>query len=132
MYGLQDFTRAHASGLAILGSLLMLIGWALAIVPTFHDLSSVWPVVVVALIAFGAVLIPPGADIFYRPGQPGQKRGLIPVLIAAVPAAALFVVVVAVLPLALALRVLAIVVELVGMALFIAAWGSLANVARNA
>lgn len=132
MYGMQRFTRAHAVAFALLGSLLMFIGWVLAIVPTFHDLASEWPVVVVALLAFGAILIPPGADIFYRPGQPGQKRGLFPVLIAAVPAAVLFIVVVAVLPLAPLLRVLAVVLELIGMAIFMASWGSLTNVARNA
>lgn len=132
MCGWQRFTCAHAVGLALLGSLLMFIGWALAIVPTFHDLASEWPVVVIALLAFGAILIPPGADIFYRPGQPGQKRGLFPVLIAAVPVAALFIVVVAVLPLAPVLRVLAIVAELAGMAIFMAAWRGLNDVARNA
>lgn len=132
MDGWQRFTQAHAVGLALLGSLFMFIGWALAIVPTFHDLASEWPVVIIALIAFGAILIPPGADIFYRPGQPGQKHGLFPVLIAAVPAALLFIVVVAVLPLAPVLRALAVALELVGMALFMAAWGSLTDVTHNA
>lgn len=129
---MRGFTKRHALAIALLGSLLMFVGWVLALVPTFHHLSDEWPVVAVALIAFGAVLIPPGADLFNRLGQPGEKRGLFPVLIAVVPAALLYIVVVVILPLATGLRVLAVILELMGMAVFLVAWGSYGNVTRHA
>lgn len=122
MQGLQRFGEAHATALALTGSILMFLGWVLAIVPTFHDLANVWVVVLLALIAFAVVLIPPGVDIFARPGAPGQKRGLVPTLIAAVPAALLFIVAAAELPLSASVRALAIVLELVGMAVYLWAW----------
>lgn len=131
MDGMRGFTRSHGVALAVAGSLLMFLGWIVAIVPTFHDLRSVWPVVVIALIAFGVVLIPPGLDVFWRPGEPGQKTGLFPVLIAALPAALLFIVAVGVLPLSTGLQVLAIALELGGIVVYLGAWWSIRHVANN-
>jgi hypothetical protein len=126
------FARSHGLPLAVAGSILMFLGWILAIVPTFRDLGSVWPIVLLALIAFAVVLIPPGVDLFARPATPGHKRGPIPVLISTLPAAGLFLITVFELPLAAGVRAAAIVLELVGMAVYVWAWWSYRHVTSPA
>ncbi|MDQ2744255.1 MAG: hypothetical protein M3Z66_18445 [Chloroflexota bacterium] len=104
-------------GLALLGSLLMFAGWVLAIVPAFQHIHRVALVVVVAIIGFGIVLVPTGLDLFMAPG-PGQKRGLGTLLVSLVPAVALFLITVIVLPLGAFFRGIAIASEFAGMALY--------------
>lgn len=108
--------------LALAGSALMFAGWVLAIVGSFDHLRRVALVVAVAVVGFGLVLIPAGLDIVGGQGQPGEKRGLIPLLVTVVPAAVLFVIVVFALPLGAVVRVLAIVLEAAGLVVSGRAW----------
>lgn len=108
--------------LALAGSALMFAGWVLAIVGSFDHVRRVALVVAVAVVGFGLVLIPAGLDIVGGQGQPGEKRGLIPLLVTVVPAAVLFVIVVFALPLGAVVRVLAIVLEAAGLVVSGRAW----------
>lgn len=109
-------------GLALIGSILMFLGWVLAIVPGFRGIKDVAVVIVVAIIGFGVVLIPAGMDLFLQPAQ--GKRNPAAILISVLPSAILFLITVFVIPMEPLIRVLAIVVEVVGVALYVWAWRS--------
>ncbi|HZU12682.1 MAG TPA: hypothetical protein VFB58_07565 [Chloroflexota bacterium] len=102
-------------GLAFAGSILMFIGWVLALVPAFRLKTHPEIVVplVIAVIAFGVVLIPAGLQFL---GEPGRRRGVSVVFASLVPAALLFILVVVFFPLQPGFRALAIVAEFLGLA----------------
>lgn len=108
--------------LALVGSILMFCGWVLAILPSFVHLQNIVFVVVIALIGFGLVLVPSGLDFVWFPARSNQKRGIGVLLISVLPAAVLFLLTVAILPLSLAFRVVAVVAEFLGMAIYSRAW----------
>ncbi len=108
--------------LALVGSILMFCGWILAILPSFQHLRNIALVVVVALIGFGLVLIPSGLDFIWFPARSSQKRGVGVLLISVLPAAMLFLLTVAILPISLAFRVVAVAAEFLGMAIYSRAW----------
>lgn len=103
---------------ALIGSILMFIGWVLAIVPAFHHFKSIALVVVVAIVAFGLAIIPAGLDIFV----PSQKRGAATIIFSLIPAIIIFLVAAFVLPIGGIARLLAIISELAGMALYGWTW----------
>ncbi|HET7035206.1 MAG TPA: hypothetical protein VFI42_05930 [Thermomicrobiaceae bacterium] len=107
---------------ALAGALLMFAGWLLAILPAFRHLHRVWLVVVLAVVLYGLVLVPSSLDIFTNRPRGNGKRGAGTLAISLVPALAIFVILVVVAPLSLLAGVLAIVVELAGMALYGWAW----------
>ncbi len=109
---------------ALLGSLLMFAGWVLAIVPSFQHLNQVWLVTALVVVFFGLVLIPSGLDFFFwsAPADSTSKRGVGVIVWSMLPALALMVIAISVLPTPLVTRILAIVTELVGMGLFGWAW----------
>lgn len=113
--------------LALLGSALMFAGWVLAIVPAFRHLQNVAIVVIVAVIGFALVLIPAGMDMMGAAS--GEKRSLGTIVVSTIPAALLFLITVFALPLETVYRVLAILAELAGMALYLAAWWHAAHAA---
>lgn len=120
----QRITEGRVA-LALVASVLMFAGWALAIVPAFHDLAGIVVVLVLGLLLFALVLIPAGMDALYpeRPKR-GSKRGLGAALIAVLPAVALIVLTAVVMPIAPIFAVLAIVAEVVGIALYLWDWYS--------
>lgn len=109
--------------LAFVASALMFAGWVLAIVPAFHDLAGVIVVLVLGLLLFALVLIPAGMDALY-PERPlrGEKRGIGAALIAVLPAVALIVLTAVTMPIAPAFAALAIIAEVLGIALYLGAW----------
>ena len=107
---------------AFVGSLLMFVGWLLAIVPAFQHLASVWPVIAIASVAFALVLIPSGLNFFYWPATSDSKRGIGAILWSVIPALVLIVITVAILPIPPVVRILAVVAELVGMGFYGWAW----------
>jgi hypothetical protein len=100
----------------------MFVGWVLAIVPALHSIKHVIVILVVAVVGFALVLVPAGMELFLQPAQ--TKRGPTAILIAVLPSAVLFLITVLVVPVAPVFRVLAIVAELAGMAIFIWSWVS--------
>lgn len=106
---------------ALLGSVLMFIGWVLAIVPAFHHIQRIALVLGVAVVGFGLVLIPLGLDLFLAPASPA-KRGLGTLLISMLPAVILYLIVVTVLPVGTVARVLSLLTELGGMLVYGWAW----------
>lgn len=114
-------TRAWVFGL--IGSILMFAGWVLAIVPAFHHLHRVALVVAAAIIGFGLVLIPAGVH-FLTSQSEGGKRGPGTIVVSMLPSAVIFFITVAVIPLGAVFRVLAILCEIVGMAVYGWSWGA--------
>lgn len=114
-------SRPRVWTLALVGSILMFAGWMLAIVPAFHHLHRVALVVVVAVIGFGLVLIPAGIDVLTRQPE-GGKRGPRTIIVSMLPSAVIFFITVAVLQIDVVFRVLAIVCEISGMAIY--GWSS--------
>lgn len=109
-------SQTRDMGLALLGSVLMFVGWVLAIVPTFHQVKDVILPVVLGIIGFGIVLVPAGLEFFGRSQEaPGEKRGVGVVFVSILPAAILFAIAVAAFPLSALFRILAVAVELIGM-----------------
>ncbi|CCF86196.1 hypothetical protein [Nitrolancea hollandica] len=108
--------------LALAGSLLMFAGWIFAIVPSFEHLQNIALVVGIAIVGFGLVLIPSGLDFFWFPGRSGQKRGIGVLLVSVLPAAILFLLTVIILPIGAAIRLVALVAEFVGMAIYSRSW----------
>ncbi len=105
----------------LIGSILMFAGWVLAIVPAFHDLHHVGLVVAAAIIGFGLVLIPAGVN--FLTSQPaGGKRGPGTMVASMTPSAVIFFITVAVVPLGAIVRVLAILCEVAGMAVYGWSW----------
>lgn len=75
------------------------------------------------MVGFGLVLIPAGMDFFFRRPERG-KRGTGTIVTSILPSAVIFLIVIAVLPLDTVFRVLAIVCEVAGMAMYgWAMWG---------
>lgn len=120
---------------AFVASLLMFVGWALAIVPAFHDLAGIIVVLILGLLLFALVLIPAGMDALYpeRPPRRGAKRGLAAAIFAVLPAVALIVLTAVVMPIAPIFAILAIAAEVVGIALYLWDWyaGQRAAAART-
>jgi hypothetical protein len=100
----------------------MFFGWIFAIVPSFDHLRSIALVVGIAIIGFGLVLIPSGLDFFWFPGRSGQKRGIGVLLVSVLPAAILFLITVVILPISATIRLVALVAEFVGMAIYSRSW----------
>ncbi|MGH2449234.1 MAG: hypothetical protein ACRDFS_11625 [Chloroflexota bacterium] len=114
---------ASVLGLALLGSILLFIGWALAIIPAFHHIHSIALVIAIAVVGSGVALIPAGLDVFVQPAPgPGEKRGVSVLLVSYLPAIILFVVTVTVLPLSGWIRALALLAEGVGLVVYAFAW----------
>lgn len=118
----QPSPPARLVTLALAGSILMFFGWIFAIVPSFQHLQNIALVVGIALIGFGLVLIPSGLDYFWFPARPDQKRGIGVLLISVLPAAILFLLMVVILPISVVFRVIALVAEFFGMAIYSRSW----------
>jgi hypothetical protein len=99
----------------------MFAGWVLAIIPAFRHVQSIALVLVVAVGAFGLVLIPSGLDIFQLP-LADRGRGPMVLVISMLPAAGLFLATVLILPIGPGFRALAIVAECLGMGMYGWAW----------
>ncbi len=108
--------------LALAGSFLMFAGWIFAIVSSFEHLRNVALVVGIAIVGFGLVLIPSGLDFFWFSGRFSQKRGISVLLVSVLPAAILFLLTVIILPISVAIRLVALVAEFVGMAIYSRSW----------
>lgn len=125
----QEPTHPRARGgpsagllaLALLGSILMLAGWVLAIVPTFRHVESIALVLAIAVAAFGLVLVPAGLDVFRLP-LADAGHGPAVVVASLLPAAALFLATVLTLPIGQVLRAVAVASESLGMGLYGWAW----------
>lgn len=111
--------------LAFVASVLMFVGWVLAIVPAFRDIAGVIVVLILGLLLFALVLIPAGMDALY-PERPrhGAKRGLISAILSVLPAVALIVLTAIVMPIAPIFAILAIAAEVLGIALYLWDWYS--------
>lgn len=111
----------HVWVFGLISSILMFAGWVLAIVPAFQDLHRVGLVVAAAVIGFGLVLIPAGVNFLTKRPEEG-KHGPRTIAVSMIPSAVIFLIMVAIIPIDAIFRVLAIVCEVAGMAIYGWSW----------